>query len=253
MILTERISAKTVSRHQRNTTFPIAGKQQSMLRFRDMLMSMQAEQPVQKPPPDPGGEAGLSPVEMYEQMTMTAMPEPPVTRNSKTIGSVTWTDETLAVLAEQRAGVPIDIAKAINWESTGDQDLTGEQIAELRESYDLTSLSAQDYYNLMSDLTHWNVISAEDIHSMIFKAAPIGLYPVIAERKHVSFSSGSLLDAIKTEMGSLDNLLRFMRTKQFFAMNSGKSIDEMKADYAYMEARYTTMEKLNSIFTSIQA
>lgn len=58
---------------------------------------------------------------------------------------------------------PIDTTKTINWQSSGDHTLTAEEIAQLREKYDVTNLTAQQYYDLMSDLTHMEVLSGSDV------------------------------------------------------------------------------------------
>lgn len=58
---------------------------------------------------------------------------------------------------------PIDTTKTINWQSSGDHTLTAEEIAQLKEKYDVTNLTAQQYYDLMSDLTHMEVLSGGDV------------------------------------------------------------------------------------------
>lgn len=78
-----------------------------------------------------------------------------------------WNDETLShFVAGQFTGnwdYPMDTSKTINWQSRGNHELTAEEIAHLKEKYDVNHLSAQEYYDLMSDLTHMEVLSGSDV------------------------------------------------------------------------------------------
>lgn len=111
----------------------------------------------------------ISPMERYQAVTGRSLieesePEPePVVQDVQD----RWKDETLAHFAVgQFTGNwddPIDTAKPINWQSRGDHILSSEEIARLKETYDVTNLSAQEYYDLMSDLTHMEVLSGSDV------------------------------------------------------------------------------------------
>lgn len=78
-----------------------------------------------------------------------------------------WCDETLAgFIAKKFTGsrsYPLDTTKAINWESRGDHKLTSEEITQLKEKYNVANLSPQEYYDLMSELTHMEVLSGNDV------------------------------------------------------------------------------------------
>lgn len=116
---------------------------------------------------EPPAVEEISPMERYQLVTGRSLieesePEPVVQDVQDR-----WRDETLAHFAVgQFTGNwddPIDTAKPINWQSPGDHKLTSEEIAQLKETYDVNHLSAQGYYDLMSDLTHMEVLSGDDV------------------------------------------------------------------------------------------
>lgn len=140
----------------------------------DFLSVMNAAYDTAASPEIPKAEANvpaaqITPLEQYEMITgrTVAGEEPPAAVQKQ------WSDETFAhFTADQFTGdwnYPIDTTKTINWASSGDHKLTAEEIAQLKEKYDVTNLSAQEYYDLMSDLTHMNVLSADDIKSVHLK------------------------------------------------------------------------------------
>ncbi|MBD5094725.1 MAG: hypothetical protein HDT26_10690 [Subdoligranulum sp.] len=140
----------------------------------DFLSVMNAAYDTAASPEIPKAEANVSaaqitPLEQYEMITgrTVAGEEPPAAAQCR------WNDDGFARLtAGQFTGdlnYPIDTTKTINWASSGDHKLTAEEIAQLKEKYDVTNLSAQEYYDLMSDLTHMNVLSAEDVMSVHLK------------------------------------------------------------------------------------
>ena len=110
----------------------------------------------------------IAPLEHYQTITgRTVKKDPSVTVESW------WCDETLAeFISKKFTGnrlYPMDTTKTINWESSGDHKLTSEEIAQLKEKYDVTNLSPQEYYDLMSDLTHMEVLSGSDVMGVHLK------------------------------------------------------------------------------------
>lgn len=88
----------------------------------------------------------------------------------------TWTDQTIATLIGG-ISAPIDTTKTINWASKGNKELTEQQIAKLKEKYDVRNMSHQEYYDLLSDLTHMEVLSAEDMSGLFLAKAGSGFTP----------------------------------------------------------------------------
>lgn len=112
---------------------------------------------------EPPAVEEISPMERYQAVTGRSVMESdpgPVVQDR-------WRDEALAHYTvgqfTGRWDDPIDTAKPINWQSAGDHILSAEEIAQLKEKYDVTNLSTQDYYDLMSDLTQLEVLSGSDV------------------------------------------------------------------------------------------
>lgn len=105
----------------------------------------------------------IAPVERYQAITGRNVAE----SDSDLDIPHYWNDETLShFIAGQFTGdwdYPMDTSKTINWQSRGDHELTAEEIAQLKEKYDVNHLSAQEYYDLMSDLTYMEVLSGGDV------------------------------------------------------------------------------------------
>lgn len=122
--------------------------------------------------PSEAVEQVWSPQAIYQRM---AIQVPSPTSTSRNVRGICWTDQTLAVFIGNGGQIPIDTEKTINWDSQGDQELTEAQILELRAKYDLDHLTAQQYYNLLSDLTHLGVLSAHDCASLHLSTASSGI------------------------------------------------------------------------------
>lgn len=111
----------------------------------------------------------ISPMDRYQAVTgrnlIESEPDPVV--QDVPVVQDRWRDETLAhFTVGQFTGSwddPIDITNPINWQSRGDHKLTPEEITKLKGKYDVNHLSAQEYYDLMSELTHMEVLSGSDV------------------------------------------------------------------------------------------
>ncbi len=117
-------------------------------------------------------QAAWSPQAIYQSM---AMQVPSPTATSRTVRGFCWTDQTLAVFIGNGGELPIDTVKTIHWESEGNQELTPAQCEQLRRTYPLDGISAQEYYNLLSELTHLDVLSAEDCAGMHLASGALGI------------------------------------------------------------------------------
>lgn len=152
--------------------------------------------------PSEGVEKVWSPQAIYQSM---AMQVPAPTSTSHTVRGICWTDQTLAVFIGSGGQIPIDTEKTINWDSKGDGSLSEDQILQLRANYDLDHLTAQQYYNLLSDLTHMNVLSADDCASLHLSSVSSGIsflpFPVNGT---AGLFDGNLLDYLSK---TLDHML----------------------------------------------
>lgn len=111
----------------------------------------------------------IAPLERYQTITGRTVAE----KDTGVTVESWWCDGTLAEFISKKftgsRSYPIDTTKTINWESRGDHKLTADEIAQLKEKYDVTNLSPQEYYDLMSDLTHMEVLSGNDVMGVHLK------------------------------------------------------------------------------------
>lgn len=116
---------------------------------------------------EPPAVEEISPMERYQAVTGRSVAKNDPAPALQERDQERWRDEALAhFTVGQFTGSwdePIDTAKTINWQSPGDHALTAEEIAQLKEKYDVTGLTAQEYYDLMSDLTHLEVLSGSEV------------------------------------------------------------------------------------------
>lgn len=167
--------------------------------------------------------AEITPLEQYEMITgrIVAEEEPPA------VASNQWSDKFFARLtAHQFTGdlnYPIDTTKTINWASSGDHKLTAEEIAQLKEKYDVTNLSAQEYYDLMSDLTHMNVLSADDVKSVHLKHGGSGFRMVPEGRltgKMPTLKQGNIVKYLSDWLARLLEEWYWMKSDDFKKTNA---------------------------------
>lgn len=117
-----------------------------------------------------GFQAALSAAAQTGATEVRADDQPPTTH---------WTNDGLASIIGDRDGAVIP-KDPINWDSKGDRELTAEDIARLKEKYDVDRLSSQQYYDLLSDLTQLGALSGEDCmdaHSVRFQGPTVLFIP----------------------------------------------------------------------------
>lgn len=111
----------------------------------------------------------IAPLERYQTITGRSS----AGKDNEVTVESWWCDGTLAEFISKKftgsRSYPIDTTKTINWESRGDHKLTADEITQLKEKYDVTNLSPQEYYDLMSDLTHMEVLSGNDVMGVHLK------------------------------------------------------------------------------------
>ena len=165
----------------------------------------------------------ITPLEQYQAITgrTVAEEEPPA------VDPKQWSDETFAWftagLLTGNNDYPIDTTKTINWASSGDHKLTAEEIAQLKEKYDVTNLSAQEYYDLMSDLTHMNVLSADEVTSPHIRHCGTGFMMVPEGRptaKMPKLKQGDILKFLSTWLARLMEEWNWMQSDDFKKANA---------------------------------
>ena len=152
--------------------------------------------------------------------------------------------------------------KTINWQATGTDVLTKQQMDELQEKYDIENLSDQDYYDLMSDLTHLNVISGGDVARTYWKKgadtmnAPTELCgDYKTPWKELPFFRGNKFDFLmflQIEWNSSTKMLGWVESRSFDDYNPNMPPLEKQNYSNYLSAHIATCQKLSGIFESIK-
>lgn len=197
---------------QREPLSPAAGRNGSGTGFPDAIRAAEEAAPVlpdtapQRPTGPSAGEA--SPARLYQTAIGRAVAEAPAELPPY------CSDQTLASCL----GGGIDTARAINWQSKGEKELTAEQIAALKEKYDVNDLTRQEYYDLMADLTGMEVLSGIDCAKVhLATAPPPGRYFCPAGstpfgiRRSQTFRGGSLVDYCSDAVEELMDYLSELR------------------------------------------
>lgn len=149
-----------------------------------------------------------------------------------------WKDETLAHftvgLFTGSWDDPIDTSRIINWQSAGDHGLTSEEVAQLKEKYNVDHLSAQGYYDLMSDLTHMEVLSGSDVMGVHLSAADgepgsgaTGLFTGAAGTVEGRFH-GNIVNYFTVAVTRLLESWKWINSSEYKATNSHVSAEKQK-------------------------
>ena len=144
-------------------------------------------------------------------------------------------------------GVSTD--KPVNWDADGSSKLTQEQIDYLRSTYDLSDMSKQDYYNLMSDLTNMNVISIKDVVSQHVKPMIPGVVVMSASQEDSERGFGQF-DKYGDLQGNLLQYIKDLNQMSKRLANSHSRMDSATflAFREYLSEEKEFAERLESIF-----
>lgn len=194
---------------------------------RDFLAALEAAGGVDTTAPEIPAASPIpetDPVELYQSITGRTIAEEPEK-------SAWWTDKTLAdIIGGGRTN--INTTKTINWSSQGDRKLTAEQITDLKGKYNVSNLSSQEYYDLLSDLTHLGALSGEDCigaHLNTFQGPQVVFTPhdeKILIRRLRPFQTGDMLSIFSCDLDILMNHLAWSGTEQCRQMNSSATPEE---------------------------
>lgn len=202
---------------------------------------------------------GSDPLNIYQNMKDSL--------NTQNIKSATvvkgylWDDKILADWIGMRNDeVSIDISNPINWAATGKETLTNEQITYIKNKYNISDLNSQDFYNLMSDLTNWDVISAEDVTNMFLtEAPPISNSGILmrvdnAPTKNTkSYASGNILEKLNQDIDYFQWVYSYSKTDEFKELNSDFSQAGMIKPYQdYLQRQIGYNKHMLSIFNQLK-
>ena len=187
------------------------------------------------------------------------VPTIPKISQSVIIDGEEWNDQQLAYCIDVKANLSLE--KTINWNATGTDVLTQAQMEDLQERYDIENMSKQDFYNLLSDLTHLNVVSAQDCVHLFWEHSPEMNVPI---ELYENYTQKHLEVNFFTRKNS--NLLQFMQLEyehslEMFNWINSRSFDErnpsmpplVKQRYVdALSAETASYQKFFSIFQSIK-
>lgn len=197
------------------------------------------------------GEA--SPAELYQSLTGRAAVD---TAPEKELPAL-WDDRYLADIIGGRYG-SIRTEKTINWSSKGDKELTEEQIARLKEQYNVRNLSAQQYYDLLSDLTQLGALSGEDCigaHLHTFEGPRVVFTPCdekILIRRCRPFQTGDMLSILSGGLDILMNHLAWTRTEPCRQMNASTTPEEWAQYRAGIQKDIQCRQKVLALLEQLQ-
>lgn len=173
--------------------------------------------------------------------------------NSKINTRSSLTKEQLEYLKSKNNGLLGSADQPINWEADGSSSLTKEQAEYLKSKYNFSNMSQQDYDNFMSELTHMNVISAQDAVSQYVKPIP----PGVVVTSGISSSSvrgafggmkgfGNIEENLSEYASDLASVLKWL-------VNNQSQMDSTQFFFLkdYWENESARCEKLKSIFDQI--
>lgn len=171
-----------------------------------------------------------------------------------------WDDESLAQALGH--GAQIDTSKGINWEATGEKKLTEEQINSLKKKYDVTNLSSQEYYDLMSELTNMDVLSAEDcvgVNTLYINMEVPALRLIPYPHKPLSFyakdlcpTSGNLIKSLSSALDILKEQLELIDSDEYMEANNHITEETRARDRAVMEKNIHTRQTMLNILSQLQ-
>lgn len=159
----------------------------------------------------------------------------------------------------------IDTTRKPNEESTGDKTLTDEQIASLREKYDVENLSPQERYDLMCDLTDMGVLSMRDILSGCIGTSPMSTISVVSQsgtsngpiKPWRNIKDGDMLAELKWQMEDSQfgydyiNYIMKLGEKEDLELWDKKNIQNYSMRLPLIEQARVANEKKFDIYSSI--
>lgn len=160
-------------------------------------------------------------------------------------------DKKLASLLAIESGTEISTEKPINWGADGTSQLTAEQIDYLKSNYDITNMTEQDYYNLMSDLTNMNVLSGEEVINqqvapIVVGASASSTQVGVAEGEYNNFQGNLLANTNSSLLNISNNLIALNNGDWYFSIQNLQQTNDNLLDQKHL------YHKLSSIYSLLK-
>lgn len=199
------------------------------------------------------------PVELYQNVKDSLN-----TQNIKSatvVNGYLWDDQILADwIGMGKDDVSIDTSNPINWAATGNETLTNEQITHIKNKYNISNLNPQDFYNLMSDLTNWDILSAEDVTNMFLtEAPPISDFGILMRVDNAptqntkSYAFGNILEKLTQNIDYFQWVYSYSKTSEFSKLNSDYlQSSTLKPYQDYLQRQIEYHHNMLSIFNQLK-
>ncbi len=148
----------------------------------------------------------------------------------------------------------VKTSNKINWSSTGVEELTDEQIEELKGKFNFDNLSDVDFFNLLSDLTNLNVISQDDINGLFFAtASPTGiLVPTNGTLNYQSSETSSLFERMQISYEKLKTEINYYSSDDFWKNNLNVDYKDFLSFNQKETERLEIYDKFFSVVNSLK-
>lgn len=127
---------------------------------------------------------------------------------------------------EKLFGVGINGENKFNMNSLGENKLTDDQIKDFQSRYDVTNLSPQDKYNLMTELTQLGVISGKDA---VNSTLSVMAMPTVNGVPMMVTQGNGILNDSTNFLSNLQNVsAQEMKSYSYMEESFGKIFDDVK-------------------------
>ena len=135
-----------------------------------------------------------------------------------------------------------------NWEADGTGELTEEQIAYLKEKYDMNHLTYEQCLKLMAELTQMNSLSGEDVKNQLVRQVPLTDHFITAGWTDLETMNNlhytDYFQYLQTETKNYQSLLDML-----FTGNHNLKGNDIQVMYDYYQDRILRNEKISKIFS----
>lgn len=181
---------------------------------------------------------------------------------SRSAISDSFDDEMFAYKIAFREPASIDTSKKINWSAKGEHLLTEEEIDYLKDQYDITNLTPQEFYDLMSDLTNLDAISADEAVSKYCSIEPapywgtdtaLAMFGSFVEyQQYTSTSCNNIISGLLGSKFFFTGALEHIKTDLFKGQLLFERRPQLLAEFEpRYQAAYEENERMLSIFRQL--
>ncbi len=140
----------------------------------------------------------------------------------------------------------------VDWESEGTEELTKEQISQLKEKYNMEDLTGEDYRNLLKELVNMKVLTQQEAEMQyLYKKMPPCTAMIMPDDGRFygrDAASSSYLDRVRQEKASAEYVLSMIRQGKCQVAPPGA----LSSVYAFYMKEQEYNEKIERILWQLQ-